>query len=119
MVSTIDKLMTHSTDAFFHTKEYKEMIEDHLTDIRKDVNSIEINIENKLAGASDGDFYTLLDLYKINPNHYWLILRVNDMTSPFEYRNNRENIRIPREDFINSLVKRLKTTQSMSSKRKK
>lgn len=111
--------MTPEANPLTYTTAFRDMIEDHIPELCCGDNSVMLNIESSHAQEAEGDFYTLMYIYSVPPDCHWVSLRMNGLTSPEQYRHDMIHVLIPRPDYVNALLKRFKTSQSMGAKRKK
>lgn len=81
---------------------FKKIIEDHLDELRQ--NSTPQKVSEKLITRCRYDFYSLLCHLKIDSRYYWIILRVNNLTSPDEYLGDVRSIMIPELKFVQELL---------------
>ena len=108
MKSNLGKLVQYKLTSGIADPEFKSMLEDHLGYIRATkLRTIEPTDEENLR--AEGDFLSILQDRKIDPDLYWITMRLNDLRSPYEYKGNFTIIYLPEKSVILNLLQRFKT----------
>lgn len=94
MLSTVSQL--------WYSNEFKSVIEDHLVRLRTR-NSVSYPISTDEGYNHIGDFYSLLTSRNVISKYHWIILRVNNFTSPYKFMGESFDLIIPDEEFIESI----------------
>ena len=103
-------------DAELGNEDFKVLLEDHLEILKSDANlSRMADIAPIDADRFEYDFYGVLRLLNIQPKYYWVVMRVNNLHSPTDYRRNMLSIRIPDFDSVEKLYNYFKTINKKSA----
>lgn len=87
---------------------FREVFEKHLTSVK--ANSPDLREVSKSQTIRyHGDFYGLLKELNIAYDFWWYILRLNDMTSPVEYKG-ANTFRVPNKGYIESILRNWNNT---------
>ena len=110
MTMTIHKQMVDEGPALFYNPSFRATLETHLSLLREHKDTDFLTIESYPAHKYEYDFYGLLSFYKVEPKYHWLILRMNEMTSPPEYTSDITAILIPSNAVVGSIVQAYRTS---------
>lgn len=88
----------------FLTETFKRVYEDHLTFIKEHVPAYVLNVTPDMADRNRYHFYKLLNELSIPKHMHWIILRFNDRRDPTEYLGDIREIRVPKENFLDTLM---------------
>ncbi len=113
MPMTIDSKMMRDGGAIYYTSAFRRMLESHMTYLRQRSVANVVVIEPHLAYKYEADLFGLLTHLKVLPQYHWLVMRLNDMTSPNQLRSDRLTLILP--DF-NEIEKLRAVFQTASKK---
>ncbi|HRM29451.1 MAG TPA: hypothetical protein PLH48_02845 [Acinetobacter johnsonii] len=99
----------------FYEPGFRIVLEDHLTYLINHPSSEVFTVEPGPAHKYEGDFYGLLQAYKLPAYMHWIIMRMNSMTSPMEYRDNKLDILKPSAEVL----EKIRNTYKSQTKLKK
>ena len=103
MANSIDNLMVSDGPAVFYDEDFKIVLESHLTYFRNPANNTVVPVASNDAYRFEGDLYGLLHSYNIQPQYHWIIMRVNEITAPYETTESLSHLLIPNTDLIENL----------------
>jgi hypothetical protein len=85
----------------------KHVIEDNLNKMMLRKDSMLLTVEPSVAYRYKGDFFGLMEHYKISTVLFWPALRCNGFTSPEEY-DEELSVKIPSIEMVQTLLRRQK-----------
>lgn len=104
MTSPVNTYARNSGAAFFYSDKWQQVVEDHRQWLfEKAIAETPIEVTPHLAHRFQNDLYGLLMHENYSLFMHWVILRVNDFTSPVEFDNNRTVLYVPPESAIERL----------------
>lgn len=78
-------ILNKPTSNVYYEQGFRVMLEDHLTYLKDLSTTRKINLESQMAYKYEGDFDGLLTVLNIRPEYHFIIMRLNNMTSPQEF----------------------------------
>ena len=96
-------------DGSYNSDGFKKILEDHLSIIKSNTNTIEVAPID--ANRFEYDLFSVLRELKIDPKLHWIIMRVNGMNSPADYKKEMLQLQIPDEDYFDSLLATYNSSQ--------
>lgn len=105
VVNPLAEQITGDGPAPYYSAPFRDVIEQHLPFLIA-TNTHDLAVEPHLAYKYRSDFYGLLRYLGVTPHMWWPTLRVNGMTSPTEYDEEKLTVLIP--DF--NEIEKLRTT---------
>jgi hypothetical protein len=81
--------------AIFYDAGFRNVIEDHLEILKTKGQIQNVPIDPHDAYKFEYDFYALLAKHAVPAHMHWIVLRVNDMTTPTEFRSDRLTLLVP------------------------
>ncbi len=96
-----------------YTPGFRNLIENHLQYLKKEVSTKIINIDAHLEYKNQGDFYGLLIDLKVNVDLFWITMRLNDLHSPADYIPYIKIILVPTNNKITELLTRYINTMTI------
>lgn len=88
------------TPAIYYHQPWLRTLESMMDLIHQDPGVNILSIEPTLGLRYQGDFYGLLVANQIPAKYHWIIMRLNNMTSPTEYTGEVLSIIVPGYDFV-------------------
>lgn len=116
MVATINTLMEEQGPSVMYDPEFRQVIEDMRTDLIEDEDTQWIDIRPDIANQHDGDFYAVLREYDIPRQMHWIVLRINGYDSPIQFRTENDQILIPSQTKIQSIVRVFRANRRLIKK---
>jgi hypothetical protein len=80
----LNNLMVDPGPDIFYDPEFRNVLEDHMTYLRE-TNSQIILIDPSDAYRWRGDFFGFLDTHPVKRQYHWLVMRINQFTSPNQF----------------------------------
>lgn len=99
----LNKLIS-SGAALYYSREFRNMIEDHLQWILTQSTTHVITVEAGIAYKFAGDLEGVLRYYNVSNEYHWIAMRLNGMTSPSDYRDNMLQLRVANPEVIERLA---------------
>ncbi|EKD89522.1 MAG: hypothetical protein ACD_33C00046G0003 [uncultured bacterium] len=96
----IDSLMTNTGPAIFHDQAFLAVLEDHMSYLRSHPTTVVLNIDPNKAYKYEFDLNGLLLLYSVPTYLHWLTMRMNNMTSPTDYRKDKLILLVPNDGIV-------------------
>lgn len=119
MAKKIHSLLRDMGGEITYSEEFKQVLEDHISVIQADPTTEVVEIEPQVAYANEGDLTAVLDHYNMPMEQHWLIMRVNGMTSPQEFRAETRTLLFPSTTTFDSILSGFRTDQKIAQKRTK
>lgn len=116
-MSKLLTLMGESGPDIYYTPQFRQIVEDHLTYLKDHPSTETITIDPQTAVRGDGDLVSVLLDYTIPKHQHWMIMRLNGMSSPMDYTQDRTTLRIPGTNVLEQLIKRFRVTQRIINPR--
>jgi hypothetical protein len=113
MASLLNSLRTDSGASVFYEEGFRVVLESHLTYLRNLNTTIPIQITSDDAYRYEGDLYGLLFMKRIPRELHWVIMRINDMTSPMEAGVDLNFLLIPETGEIDKIRQSYQTTNKI------
>ena len=109
---TLDDQMPSSGPDIFYSREFRIVIEDHLSILKNTLNSKTIIIKNADAFKYEGDLYGLLSNYAVPIQYHWIAMRMNNYTSPTQFTKEVGILLVP----IETTIERIKSVFNTQNK---
>lgn len=110
MTMSINGRMVNEGADVYYTPEWHRFIESHLHWLRKLASNVVLNIEPSDAYKYEADLQGLLQAYNIPMEYHFIVMRMNDMTSPTHYAMSTTQLILPDFQQIESLRSVFATT---------
>lgn len=114
MAMSVDAKMVSAGADLYYSEAWKLTIESHLNYL-KELSAA--NVQTILPADAykyEADLFGLLLKLKVEPRYHWIVMRLNDMTSPNQMRVDRTFLLMP--DL--QVVERLRQVHQTTSKKK-
>lgn len=96
----IDGLAINSGPDVYYEEGFRIILEDHMTYLRTHPNTKTMQIESFKAYKYTGDLFGLLAEYNIPTELNWVVLRMNNMTTPTECGEDLKTLLMPDSQVI-------------------
>lgn len=113
MVMTIHREMIDEGASLFYDQGFRAVLETHMDYLRRHPESDFLTIETYPAHKYEYDLYGLLAYYKVDLKYHWLVMRMNELTSPTEYSSEVTALIIPSNTVINSIIQNYRTSNKV------
>lgn len=110
MTLSIIQMMQNEGDNVYYTPEWHRCVESHLEWIRKRPLSLPLKITPNDAYKYEGDLMGLLLAYNFRMEYHWVIMRVNDMSSPADFSAETMELIIPDLAEVDNILAVFRTT---------
>ena len=111
MTNPIDIIMVNEGPSIYYDFNFRVVLESHLTYFRNNVTTKSQPIIPNDAYRFEGDLYGLLRRLGISSEYHWLIMRVNDFTSPQETTSELKSILVPDPSAVEKIRQLFMITQ--------
>ena len=114
-MSEVNTLMVNPGSPWYYRPSWYATIEDHMYLLRDTTNSELITVADIDRHRYEADFYGYLrDVHTIKQPQYWyVILRVNHMTSPQEFGADNQAIFLPKTAVVDRIMELFKTAKGI------
>lgn len=106
----LSDLMVDPGDDLFYDSDFRNVLEDHMTYLRDNFSQVKM-ISPDQSYQWRGDMFGLLDVLGYARQYHWLIMRLNQFTSPLQFHENVLAILVPDTDEVNRIAQSHKTKQ--------
>ena len=103
MAMSINSLMNDEGPKIFYDADFRNVIEAHLRILREHPNTAVLDIEPQKAYKYEFDLYGLLLSLNIAPYYHWIVMRVNDLTTPIDFTHEMLRLILPAAGTIDSI----------------
>ncbi len=97
-------------DSIYYSESWRTMIECHLPILLARQDNTYRTIAPYNALRFEGDFMGVMTEYRFAPQYHWVIMRMNGLNSPEDYRVTMEQLLIPNFSVIEMLTNIHRTT---------
>lgn len=105
MAMPIDQLQVNTGAAIYYDAGFRRVLETHMGLLRNLASTQLVQIEAQLAYKYEFDFYGLLQEKGVAEHLHWVILRVNDMVDPREFKSTMDRLYVPAAEVVDSIRK--------------
>lgn len=105
----IDELLLNPGIKFYYDSKFRIVLEDHMTYLKNLPSTQSVPVNMGLAYKYEGDFFGLLTAMNVRPDHHYIVMRMNNMSSPLEYTHEMMNILIPGGNEIERILSAYRT----------
>lgn len=109
MAMPIEQLLIDTGAAIYYDAAFRRVMETHMGLLRNLASTQLIAIEPQLAYKYEFDFYGLLQERGVAEHLHWVILRLNDMSDPREFKVTMDRFLVPDPAVVDS-IRRLHMT---------
>ncbi|MNG10404.1 hypothetical protein D3C85_107980 [compost metagenome] len=110
MAMPIDQLQVNSGAAIYYDAAFRRVLETHMGLLRNLASTQLVAIEPQLAYKYEYDFYGMLQERGVAEHLHWVILRVNDMVDPREFKAEMDRFLVPSAEVVDAIRKLHMTT---------
>lgn len=105
----INSLMFSPGADLYYDKAFRDTMEAHMEYFRSSRKTQVYDVDPQRAVVYQGDLFGFLLEIKIQPQYHWIVMRMNNFFSPYEFGPQVHSLMIP----SNAEVDRLKQTQKI------
>lgn len=95
--------ISNSADILF-SDGFRIVAESFMETLRKSSATKTITVDPNDAYVYEGDFFGYLIKKQVQPGYHWLVMRLNNLSSPFEFNSDVATLMIPDETTISKIV---------------
>lgn len=110
---SINSLAASEAAAFYYSREIKNMLESHVEFLKAHPETRIVPVAPNITYKYEGDFYGLLTTLKIPMQYHWIILRMNDFSSPTEMSENKIAFIQPSFNVVDQIINMYRTAKSV------
>lgn len=115
MVMSINQMMVPDGAALYYSASWMRMIETHLPYLReRSLNNV-VAVLPYLANKHESDLFGLLRHLRVRAELHWIVMRLNDFTSPNQIRSDCEFLTLPNFDDVEKLRSVFQTINKKSN----
>lgn len=114
MTMSVNAKMASEGDAVYYSAGWKLTVETHLNYIKEVSANNVVGIIPADAYKYEADLFGLLQKLRVETRYHWVVMRLNDMTSPNQFRVDRTFLLLP--DY--QVLERLRQVHQTTSKKK-
>lgn len=111
--SLADTLNLSAVNSVYYRKDFREVIEYHLPNLRARSVTATISINPDDAYAYEYDLYGLLAKLGYADELHWIVMRLNGYTAPHEYRADHLTLMMPAVSDIEKIVRGFQTVHTI------
>lgn len=111
----INKLLADFGDGIYYDEKFRVVLESHLTQLRNSTNTTVLNVNKGISYVYEGDFSGLLKYYKVPIQYHWLIMKLNNYKSNYEYKPEDLTILIPEREELERIRRQYMTQNKISA----
>lgn len=105
MAMPIAELLVNTGAAIYYDPAFRRVLESHMGLLRNLTSTQLVAIEPNLAYKYEFDFYGLLQEKGVAEHLHWVIMRVNDMVDPRDFKAEMDRFLVPTAEVIDSIRK--------------
>jgi len=105
-----EKIRTVSNTDLY-SRDFKRILDDHIPLLRSQSPEKKL-VKREIAVRCEGDFYALLAELDIPLWMNYVVLRLNEYTSPTQYKNDRRAVIIPSMAVVNRLIEKYRSKEN-------
>jgi len=106
--------MVSSGPDVYYQNNFRHVVESYIPYLREHPTTQVIGVEPDIAYRYEGDFYGLLKTMRVPAQYHWIILRLNNMVHPADFKEIGTAIMIPAVSEIENIVRLFKVTHSIT-----
>lgn len=103
MSLTVQALQLDQGKSVYYEEAWHLVIETHLPALRTNAQTTVLSIDPHTAYKYQGDLHGVLQVYNQPPSLYWIIMRMNGLLSPFDYKQSQLSLLVPAQQTIEQL----------------
>jgi len=108
----VDNLMRDPGASIYYDPDFRNVLEAHMTVLRQNVREI-VAIDPAAAYKYEFDFFSLLSFHKVPDNMHWIVMRMNNFTSPTDNDRTISNLLLPDTQLVARIASAHKTKRTI------
>lgn len=110
MAMSINSKMIRDGAAVYYSPGWMRMIESHMAYLRQQSAGNVVSITPHQAYKYEADLFGLLHVLRVQSEYHWIVMRLNDMTSPNQLTSQHTSLILPDFAQIEKLLNVYQTT---------
>lgn len=110
----IDSLMISEGPAIYFDLGFRNVLEDHMTYLRTHGQTRDQVVDKGAAYKYEYDLFGFLSMAGIAPHLHWVVMRMNNMTSPMEFGMHNETLLVPEATVVDKIRQAHMTTRKVT-----
>ncbi len=110
----IDSMMRDPGPEVYYDPDFRALLEAHIPYLRVSEATRTMAVDLSKTAVYRGDFYGFLNAVGIPAYFHWIIMRLNDMSSPTEFDEKKTFLLVPEDRIIGIIEQQWRTTGSIS-----
>lgn len=110
----IDSLAIDPGPQINYDQAFRNVLEDFMSVLRTNAGNAALNIDVNIAYKYESDLFGLLNYYNIQPALHWVVMRMNNLTSPTDYTSSMVSLLLPDSNVINQIRQSHMTTRRIN-----
>ncbi len=99
------QLLNYKKPSFPHFDDaFKNIVDSHLEYLKVAGGTRTEIIDNRYKGQFYGDFYAILNFFRIEPKYHRVIMLLNGLSNPIDYIGQFDTVFIPDTDIIDQIL---------------
>lgn len=99
----IDSLIVEDSPVNYFSDEFRRVLEDHMSFLRSDSSTRIVSIEPMNAYRYEFDLFGLLRELGVSQYMHWIVMRLNNLTSPTDVTKSLTQLLIPNAGVIDKI----------------
>lgn len=113
MTSLLDDLQIPA--AIYYDEDFRDCFESCIGAFKNSTNTQVAPVAPYKASTYEGRFFDFLQDARIAKEHHWFIMRLNDMSSPSEFKATTKTILVMSETELDRLISQFRTSTTMQT----
>lgn len=100
----INSLVKNDVSDIYSNQGFRRMLEGYMNYFRNSVNTTPLPLDSHSVYKYEGDLYGLLSSVRVPAHLHWLVMRINNIDSPLDVKDDLTALLIPDTSDINKLA---------------
>lgn len=114
-VNAINTLMFNPGPAEYYTDAFRQVLEDHMAFLRTNQGTTIRNVTPQNVWENEQDLFGFLQSINLAPQFHWVVMRMNNMTSPTQFVKGVSQLLMPPINLLEQLRSAFLTSSVMGS----
>jgi hypothetical protein len=111
----INNLLFSAGSSEYYTAAFRQVLEDHMAYLRTNQSTSTITIPAQVVWENEQDLFGFLQTQNIAPQYHWVVMRLNNFTSPFQFKKGITKLLIPAFMLLEQIRSAYLTSNTISS----
>lgn len=113
MPMPVDNLMRDAGPSIYYDPDFRNVLEAHMTVLRQ-TSTEQIVVEAAAAYKYEFDFFSLLFYHGVPAYLHWIVMRMNNFTSPTDNKRDIGNLILPDQRVVSRILSSHKTSRKIT-----